>query len=262
MNTPPFKTLLYTVDGHICTITMNRPEKRNALSAQLVNELIVALETAAADEQARVVILCGAGGAFCAGADLSLMSGGGEEDPDIPHRGGFPELNIAMRNIAIPIIAKVERYAMAGALALICNSTFVVAEDNAIFRAPEIDRGLFPMMVLASLFRTVNKRDGIDLVLSGRKIIAAEAVRMGLINRAVPADELDNATLTLAQDLANKPPAAIRLGLSAYHRQETLSFEEALPFLQEQLMAVLGTEDAQEGIMAFLQKREPKWSGR
>ena len=151
---------------------------------------------------------------------------------------------------------------MAGALALICNSTFVLAEEDAVFRAPEIDRGLFPMMVLASLFRTVNKRDGIDLVLSGRKVIAAEAVRMGLINRAVPADELDKATLTLAQDLANKPPAAIRLGLSAYHRQETLSFEEALPFLQEQLMAVLGTEDAQEGIMAFLQKREPEWRGR
>ena len=152
MNIPPFKTLLYTSDEHICTITMNRPEKRNALSAQLVNELIVALETAAADEQTRVVILCGAGGAFCAGADLSLMSGGGDEDPDIPYRGGFPELNLAMRNVAMPIIAKVERYAMAGALALICNSTFVVAEDNAVFSAPEIDRGLFPMMVLASLF--------------------------------------------------------------------------------------------------------------
>ena len=186
MNIPPFKTLLYSMEEHICTITMNRPEKRNALSAQLVNELIVALETAAADEQARVVILCGAGGAFCAGADLSLMSGGGDEDPDIPHRGGFPELNLAMRNVAMPIIAKVERYAMAGALALICNSTFVVAEDTAVFSAPEIDRGLFPMMVLASLFRTVNKRDGIDLVLSGRKVTAPEAVQMGLINRAVP----------------------------------------------------------------------------
>ena len=262
MNIPPFKTLLYTSDEHICTITMNRPEKRNALSAQLVNELIVALETAAADEQTRVVILCGAGGAFCAGADLSLMSGGGDEDPDIPYRGGFPELNLAMRNVAMPIIAKVERYAMAGALALICNSTFVVAEDNAVFSAPEIDRGLFPMMVLASLFRTVNKRDGIDLVLSGRKIPAEEAVRMGLINRAVPSEELDAATTTLAQSLANKPPAAIRLGLNAYHHQETLDFEDALPFLQEQLMGVLSTEDAQEGIMAFLQKRQPEWTGR
>lgn len=262
MNIPPFKTLLYNVDDHVCTITMNRPEKRNALSAQLVNELIVALETAAADEQTRVVILCGAGGAFCAGADLSLMSGGGDEDPEIPFRGGFPELNLAMRTVGVPIVAKVERYAMAGGLALICNSTFVVAEENAFFRAPEIDRGLFPMMVLASLFRTVNKRDGIDLVLSGRKVHAEEAVRMGLINRVVPHDELDEATTTLAHMLASKPPAAVRLGLTAYHAQERLDFEEALPFLQEQLMGVLSTEDAQEGIMAFLQKRQPEWTGR
>ena len=100
------------------------------------------------------------------------------------------------------------------------------------------------------------------MVLSGRKIPAEEAVRMGLINRAVPSEELDAATTTLAQSLANKPPAAIRLGLNAYHHQETLDFEDALPFLQEQLMGVLSTEDAQEGIMAFLQKRQPEWTGR
>jgi len=262
MSIPPFKTLLYSSENHVCTVTMNRPEKRNALSARLVNELIVALETAAADDEIRVVVLQGAGGAYCAGADLSLMSGGGEEDPDIPQRGGFPELNVAMRDLGIPIISKVERYAMAGALALICNSTFVVAEDSATFSAPEIDRGLFPMMVLASLFRTVNKRDGIDLVLTGRKITAHEAVQMGLINRAVSADDLDTATAELAATIANKPPAAIRMGLNAYHHQENLAFEDALPYLQSQLMEVLGTEDAQEGIMAFLQKRTPEWTGR
>jgi enoyl-CoA hydratase/carnithine racemase len=262
MSTPPFKTLLYSSVDHVCTVTMNRPEKRNALSAQLVNELIVALETAAADQAVRVVILQGAGGAFCAGADLSLMAGGGEEDPDIPHRGGFPELNLAMRNLGLPIISKVERYAMAGALALICNSTFVIAEETAKFSAPEIDRGLFPMMVLASLFRTVSKRHGLDLVLTGRKFLAPEAVQMGLINRAVPAMDLDGATAELANTIANKPPAAIRMGLAAYHQQENLEFSEALPYLQEQLMEVLGTEDAQEGIMAFLQKRPPEWKGR
>ena len=262
MNIPPFKTLLYEVDAHVCTVTMNRPEKRNALSAQLVNELIVALETAAEQDDVRVVVLTGAGGAFCAGADLSLMSGGGEEDPEIPHKGGFPELNLAMRNSPLPIIAKVERYAMAGALALICNSTFVLAEEGAKFCAPEIDRGLFPMMVLASLFRTVNKRNGLDLVLTGRKIMAPEAVQMGLINQAVAADQLDDATQSLAQTLAGKPPAAVQKGLAAFNHQENLTFEDALPYLETQLMEVLGTADAQEGIMAFLQKREPKWTGR
>ncbi|MGB0638023.1 MAG: enoyl-CoA hydratase/isomerase family protein [Myxococcota bacterium] len=262
MNIPPFKVLNYEVSGHVCTLTMNRPEKRNALTAQLVNELIVGLETADADSNIRVIVLTGAGGAFCAGADLSLMSGSGGEDPDIPHRGGFPELNMTMRNIGTPIIARVERYAMAGGLALICGSTFVVAEDNATFSAPEIDRGIFPMMVLASLFRTVSKRDGLNLVLTGRKFDAQSAVQMGLISQAVPSDQLDAAVNELAQTLANKPPAAIRLGLSAYHAQAEMDFEAALPFLQTQLFACLETEDAQEGIMAFLQKRTPEWKGR
>ena len=118
------------------------------------------------------------------------------------------------------------------------------------------------MMVLASLFRTVSKRDGLDLVLTGRKIDAQEAVRMGLINQAVPSEQLDETVQQLAQTMAQKPPAAIRLGLAAYHKQAQLTFEEALPYLSEQLMAVLSTEDAQEGIMAFLQKRQPEWTGR
>ena len=151
---------------------------------------------------------------------------------------------------------------MAGALALVCGSTFVIAEQTATFSAPEIDRGLFPMMVLASLFRTVSKRNGLDLVLTGRKFSANEAEDMGLINRAVPSEQLDEEVAALAQTIASKPPMAIRLGLQAYHQQEQKSFEDALPFLSEQLMAVLGTEDAQEGIMAFLQKREPEWTGR
>tara|TARA_B100000530_G_scaffold327027_1_gene266358 strand:+ start:45 stop:617 length:573 start_codon:yes stop_codon:yes gene_type:complete len=190
------------------------------------------------------------------------MGGGAEEDDEIPHRGGFVELNLAMRDTHMPIIARVERYAMAGALALICGSTFVIAEDTAKFAAPEIDRGLFPMMVLASLFRTVSKRHGLDLVLTGRKVEATEAAQMGLINQAVPSADLDGVVQELAETLASKPPAAIKMGLEAYHKQSDLTLEDALPMLSEQLMAVLGTEDAQEGIMAFLSKREPVWKGR
>jgi enoyl-CoA hydratase/carnithine racemase len=262
MNDLLFSDLQASMEDHVLTLTLNRPEKRNALSARLINELIIAFETAATDDNVRVIVLTGSGGAFCAGADLSLIGGTGGEDSDFPHRGGFPELNLAMVAVHKPIIARVERYAMAGALALICGSTFVIAEDTARFGAPEIDRGIFPMMVLASLFRTVSKRDGLDLVLTGRKIDAAEAVRMGLINQAVPADVLDETVSSLATTLASKPPAAIQMGLAAFHDQHTLEFEAALSMLQERLMAVLNTEDAQEGILAFLQKREPEWTGR
>jgi enoyl-CoA hydratase/carnithine racemase len=259
---PAFQVLHYAVSEHICTITLNRPEKRNALSSQLVNELIHAVETAGEDADVRVIVLTGAGGAFCSGADLSQMSGGGSEESGIPFRGGFVELNLALRDVGKPIIARVERYALAGALALICGSTFVIAEDTAKFGAPEIDRGLFPMMVMASLFRTVPRRQGLEFILTGEKISAQAAADMGLISRAVPPDTLDAEVNALATKLAGKAPAAMRLGLRAYHKQCELSLEEALPYLQEQLMACLGTEDAQEGVMAFLQKRQPVWTGR
>ena len=261
MNNLLFKDLKASTTAHVLTLTLNRPEKRNALSARLVNELIIAFEDAATDDDVRVIVLTGAGGAFCAGADLSSF-GGSDEDSDLPHRGGFPELNLAMAAVHKPIIARVERYAMAGALALICGSTFVIAEDTARFGAPEIDRGIFPMMVLASLFRTISKRDGLDMVLTGRKIDAEEAVRMGLINQAVPTETLDETVAKLASTLANKPPTAVKMGLQAYQEQETLAFEDALNMLQERLMEVIGTEDAQEGILAFLQKRDPKWKVR
>ncbi len=259
---PPFQVLLYAVSDHVCTITMNRPEKRNSLSTQLINELIFALETARDDAEVRAIVLTGAGGAFCSGADLSQMGSGGMDESDIPFRGGFIELNLALRDVGKPVIARVERYALAGALALICGATFVIAEDTAKFGAPEIDRGIFPMMVMASLFRTVPKRQGLEFILTGEKISAQAATDMGLINKAVPPDQLDAEVAALASKLANKAPAAIRLGLGAYHKQSELSFEEALPYLQEALMSCLGTEDAQEGVMAFLQKREPVWTGR
>jgi len=262
MNDLLFSDLQANIDDHVLTLTLNRPEKRNALNARLINELIIAFETAATDDNVRVIVLTGAGGAFCAGADLSLMSDAAGEDSDFPHRGGFPELNLAMVAVHKPIIARVERYAMAGALALICGSTFVIAEDSARFGAPEIDRGIFPMMVLASLFRTVSKRDGLDLVLTGRKIDGGGAVRMGRITKAVPADVLDETVSSLATTLASKPPAAIQMGLAAFHDQHNLEFEAALSMLQERLMTVLNTEDAQEGIQAFLQKRKPGWKGR
>jgi len=260
---PPFESLIYELEGHVCTVTLNRPEKRNALSGQLVNELIVALETAGADPEVRVVVLTGAGKSFCAGGDLSQMSGGDAGgQSDFPWRGGFCELNLAFVEIGKPVICKIRRYALAGALALVCSSTFVLAEDNATFGAPEIDRGIFPMMVMASLFRTVPKRKGLELILTGERISADEAAQMGLITRAVPSDELDNAVATLAAALANKPPAAVRLGLEAYHAQSEKDLAEALPYLQDMLMKCLSTEDAQEGVMAFLQKREPVWKGR
>ena len=260
---PPFQHLLYEVADHVCTLTMNRPEKRNALSAALVNELIVGLETAGADPEVRVVVLTGAGGAFCSGGDLSQMSGGGGGGASgVPYRGGFVELNIAFAEIHKPVIARIQRYALAGGLGLVCACTFAVAESTATFGTPEIRRGLFPMMIMANIFRNVPRRKGLEMVLLGERIDAAEAASIGLINRSVPPEKLDEEVAALAAQLASKPPAVIRLGLEAFHAQGDQTLAEALPYLQEMLLKCLGTEDAREGLMAFMQKRDPVWTGR
>jgi enoyl-CoA hydratase/carnithine racemase len=257
MTVPYRELLLETADG-VMTLTMNRPEKRNALSARLVGELITALRAADEDDAVRAVVITGSGGAFCAGADLSLLGGGGDYDDGFVSPGGFPELNLTLRGMGTPTIVRIERYALAGGLALVCNATFAIAEEGARFAAPEIDRGLFPMMVLASLFRTVSRKDGMDIVLTGRSVLAPEAQQMGLINRSVPADALDSTVTELAATLAAKPPGAMRLGLKAIEDQEAWDFETALSELQVRLFEALQTDEARAGIEAFLKKRAQK----
>ena len=138
---PPFGELIYELDGHVCTITLNRPHRKNALSATLVNELIVALETAAEDSQVGAIILTGAQGVFCSGADLGQMSGGAGEESKVPWRGGFPELNLAFTQLGKPVIAKVRRYALAGGLGLVAACQFALAEDSAAGKQPCLSSG-------------------------------------------------------------------------------------------------------------------------
>lgn len=253
-----FNDLLVEDRGPVRTLCMNRPAKRNALNAGLVAELITAFREADQNPDVRAVILTGSGGAFCAGADLSLLGATDPSDHSQTGANGFPELNLVMRRMGTPVIARIERYAFAGALSLVCNATFAIAERTARFAAPEIDRGLFPMMVLASLFRTVNRRDGMDLVLTGRTILAPEAERMGLIHRSVEANELETAVNELAATLAAKPPGAMRLGLKAIEDQSQWDFETALQQLHGRLAEALNTEEAQQGIADFLDKQSPK----
>ncbi len=253
-----YEQLTFHVEDHVCTLTLNRPRRRNALTRRLIGELIAALGQADADPDVRVVVLTGAGGVFCSGADLSMMS----EDPPEGLPGGFVELNLALARIRTPVIARIERYALAGALALVCGATFALAEEGAKFGAPEVKRGLFPMMVMASLFRTVSRRDGLELILIGESISAARAAEIGLISRAVPRDELDAATAGLARTLAARSPSAIRLGMEAANAQAKMDMATALPYLEEMLGRCLMTEDAAEGVAAFFEKREPVWTGR
>ncbi|MBV70671.1 MAG: enoyl-CoA hydratase [Myxococcales bacterium] len=255
-----YQDLIYSIDNFVCTITLNRPQKRNALSARLVNELIYALEQARDDDHVRAIILTGAGDVFCAGGDLSQMSGSSSgNESSIPHRGGFVELNLALTTVHKPIIAKVKRYALAGGLGLMCGCQFAFAEETATFGTPEIQRGLWPMMIMANIFRVVPRRKGLELITMGERISAAQAKEMGLINDHFPAESLDEAVLEFAQKLVDRPPEIMKLGLDAFYRQSDMDYAEALPYLNERLMACLGTQDAQKGLMAFMTKTQPDW---
>ena len=253
-----FKDIRYEIAGGIARITLNRPEKRNALGASTVGELIRALQAAREDEAARVVILTGAGKIFCAGGDLSQMGGAESSSP----AGSFVDLNLAFTEVGKPTIAMVNGHALAGGLGLVVACDLAIASTEAQFGTPEINVGLWPMMIMATIFRNVPRKHGLEMILTGERFGAEQAARIGLINRAVLPEKLDEETMALARKLAAKSPAVMRLGLRAFHETQDMELRPALETLQSRFFAVIGTEDAREGLMAFLQKREPNWKGR
>jgi enoyl-CoA hydratase/carnithine racemase len=246
----------------VLTITLAYPERRNAIGPQMTNELLWALDDAHADETVRVIVLTGDGRAFCAGGDFAQMTGGDAEGPKLPHKGDYADLLLAMVRTEKPIVARVNGAAMGGGLGLVAASTFAVAQDDAKLGTPEIDVGLFPMMIMAVLARLVPRRKLLDMMLMGRKLSAAEALEDGILNRVVPAAELDEAVRAITGAVAQKSPSTVALGLRAFAKQDDLDLERALPMLRDKLVECLATEDAREGLMAFLEKREPVWRGR
>ncbi len=241
------------------TLTFNRPEKKNPLSQELVNELLWALDDADEADDVRVIVLTGAGNAFSAGADLKGM---GAERGKLEKKGEFDDLLRRFDTLGKPIIARVPGYVMGGAMGIVACCHFVVACESAIFATPEIKRGLFPMMIMAVLRRVIQPRDLLKLMLLGERLSAAEAKQIGLVTEVVPDEALDARVGELAAELAKRSPMAMRMGLNAYNTQRTMPVEKALPYLRDQLYALLKTEDAQEGLAAFFQKREPEWKGR
>jgi enoyl-CoA hydratase/carnithine racemase len=177
-------------------------------------------------------------------------------------RRGFLTLFRAMREVGKPIIARVQGHCLAGGLGLMVACDLAVAGERATFGTPEIKRGLFPMMIMALIFRNVGRKKGMELILTGERIDAHEAERIGLINRVVADDELDQAVLELASRIASYSPAILKLGRDAFYAQDDLPLEKALDYLHTQLTLNTMTEDAAEGVMAFFQKREPQWKGR
>jgi enoyl-CoA hydratase/carnithine racemase len=210
----------------------------------------------------RVVVVTGAGKAFCAGGDFQQMSGGGADEAALPARGDYADLLLAMVRSEKPIIAKVNGHAMGGGLGLVAASTFAIASSEAQLGTPEIQVGLFPMMIMAVLARVVPRRRLTKMMLLGEKLSADEALRAGLVNEVAAPGELDSEVAKLAAALVEKSPTATRLGLRAFAEQDDMDLASALPMLRGKLAECLSTEDAREGLTAFLEKRAPKWTGK
>ena len=257
----------------VLTLTLNRPERRNPIGPTTIGELLHALDRAQHDPQVRVVVITGAGKVFSAGADLSAMSGSAQDGgtpltaassaakPVRP--GSFVDLNLALagRGIGKPTIAMVNGHAVAGGLGLVVACDLAIAADDAEFATPEINVGLWPMMIMSTIFRNVTRKRAMELILTGERIKASEAERIGLITRAVPRDKLTEEVALLCDKLCKKSPLVTKMGLDAFHHMQDLELEPALRYLEGELTRVLGTSDAVEGLSAFLQKRAPVFTG-
>jgi enoyl-CoA hydratase/carnithine racemase len=255
-----YQTILLDAAGPVARLTLNRPEKRNPLGPQTCGELVHALTEIRGNPAVRVVILTGAGAVFSAGGDLSAMAvpgGTGEIRP-----ASLVQLFTTMHDLGKPIIAMVNGHALAGGLGLMVACDLAIAADTAQFGTTEIAVGLWPMMITAEITRNVGRKKTLDMMLTGRKLGADEAVACGLVNKIVPAAQLEQEVAALADGIAGRSPAAIALGLRAFYRAQDMEHEPALRYLEGELGRVLGLEDAAEGIAAFLQKRAPVWKGR
>src|SRR3954468_24803263 len=259
----PYEALLYQVKDGVATITINRPERRNALSWTVMSELRTAFETAKADADVRVVVLTGAGEkAFCAGADLTGMraDAGWAEVHD--GRGELARLFRSMWELGKPIVARVRGYALAGGFGLALACDFVVAADDAQFGTPEVNVALSPFMFTTPLLRSMPPKKVLELQATGRRVDAAEAERIGFVTRVVPVDGLDAAVDELAATLASKSPLVLRWGRDAFYRVLEMDADAALDYLQGMLSVHTLSEDAAEGVAAFAEKRTPEWKGR
>jgi len=255
--------VLFEIAGGIARVTINRPERRNAMSYGVMHGLREAIARAASDETARVVVLTGAGDkAFCAGADLTGIAENAGAAAAHEGRGLLADLFRDMWSLGKPIVARVRGYALAGGFGLACACDMIVASDDSVFGTPEINVGLWPYMITVPLLRSMPPKTALDLMMTGRRVSAEEGSRIGFVQRVVPVADLDATVDALAGELAAKSPIIMRWGRDAFYRVLEMDADAALSYLQGMLTITSQTEDAAEGVAAFAEKRTPQWKGR
>jgi 3-hydroxypropionyl-coenzyme A dehydratase len=255
--------VLYDVDGAgVASITLNDPETRNALSAELLAELADALARARTEERVRCVVLRSSHErTFSSGANLA----GFAADEALVHKHFASERFVGVfrqiGQLGKPTLLAARGHVLAGALGIALACDLILAGESASFGTPEINVGAFPFMIMALIYRNVPRKKANELLLLGERLDAREALAAGIVNRVVPDDQLDAAVADWAGRLAAKSPVIMRLGKEAMRRQLDMPLDDALDYLRGQLTLAMSTQDIVEGVSAFFEKREPVWKG-
>lgn len=248
-------------DKYVATITLNRPDQLNTFSSQMAAELYQALLALDGDPAVRVVLIKGAGKAFCAGIDVNELEG----KTTIEYREWIERMErplVAISKMKKPVIAQLHGVAAANGMGLVAAADLVIAAENARMGLTAINVGLNCVGPVIPVARCVGRKKALELLLYGNLVPAAEAQALGLINRIVPKDELDDAALAWAQELAKKSPIAVQIAKTGFYASEDMAYDQQFALMNEAFARLCSTDDAKEGVKAFFEKRPPNWQER
>jgi len=260
-----YQTITIEVKDKVATITLSREERRNAISSTMMAELLDAIKKYDDDLNVLAIVLTGAGSkVFCAGADFGESMGATTSFLDRhEEQRKFAELFKIIKGLKKPLLGRINGHALGGGLGLACACDIVIAADDCRFGTPEINVGLFPYVIMATLLRfTSAPKRLLEMMLTGERVDAKEAQQLGLVNYAVPREQLDAKVDEITKKIVNKSPAILRLGRRAFYTMRDMEYEKALEYLASMLAINTMAEDVAEGIAAFLEKREPVWKGK